>query len=165
MKTAFIKRSIDASRFVNMDTGEAMIESYPNITSVNEKSDLAAITYEEYVVIDSKAIAFIREVFNEAETGRILAMADMVRGCYNVLFNKKTSQPHVNETLSEELEYSRNKFDDFMKKLFNKSVIYYIRGIKDGKERVLIMLNPTLARKSKFFHKDCRSVFEDLSRK
>jgi len=165
MKQMVVRRSIDSSKYVNMDTGETLASERPDITATTQSTDMVVVSYNEYVTIDSRAVEFIRREFNASETGRILAMADMVKGCYNILFNKKTNEPHCRETLSDDLEYSRNKFADFLKKLFDKSVVYYIKGVKGGKERVWIMLNPTLARKSKVFHKDCRNVFEDLCKK
>lgn len=165
MKQVAVRKRIDSSKYVNMETGELLASERPDITSTTQSTDMVVVSYNEYVVIDSKAVEYIRREFNAAETGRILAMTDMVRGCYNILFNKKTNEPHCKDSLSDDLEYSRNKFADFLKKLFEKSVIYYIKGVKGGRERVWIMLNPTLARKSKVFHKDCRSVFEDLSKK
>lgn len=64
----------------------------------------------------------------------------------------------------KELNYTRNIFSAFLKKLIKKSVIYYISGVKDNKEQTWIMLNPTLARKNKAFRRECISVFEDLTK-
>lgn len=164
MRKVNTKRKIDTSKYVNIDTGE-LLSSETNITSFNEDTDLVVINSTEYIIIDSKARAYIEKEFNNTEVGRILNMCDMVRSCYNLLFDKNTNSYHTNETLMTELDYTRNKFADFMKKLYKKSIIYYIEGIKDGKECIWIMLNPTLARKRKTIHKSCVAVFEDLSKK
>ncbi len=163
--TIFQKQKIDTSKYVNIDTGETLASEQPDLTSINKATDLVIISSTEYVIIDSKAREYIQANFNQAEVGRIIQMADMVKGCYNLLFNKKTALPHTKDTLAEELEYSRNIFADFMKKLYKKSVIYYISGVKNNRECVWIMLNPTFARKSKSFKKACVNVFEDLSKK
>ena len=165
MKTAFKRSKIDSGKYVNINTGELLSSEQPNVTSVNQATDMVSVNSKEFVVIDSAALAFVQQNFNQAEQGRIMQMSDMVRGCYNILFNKNSDTWHTKDTLADELEYTRNIFATFLKKLFEKSIIYYIVGKKGGSEHIWIMLNPTLARKSKFFHKDCRNVFEDLSRK
>lgn len=164
MKKVYNKKTIDTSKYVNIETGELLSEEYSDVTSVNQKTDLVIINSSEYVIIDSKARAYVEREFNHAEAGRIFQMCDMVKSCYNLLFDKKNKNYHTKNTLSDELEYSRNIFADFLKKLFDKSIIYYIKGMKDGRECIWIMLNPTLARKSKTVHKDCLSVFTDLSK-
>jgi len=63
------------------------------------------------------------------------------------------------------LDYDESEFSRFMKRLHTKSIVYYFSGYKDGRKCKWIMLNPTLARKSKTFHKDCLNVFDDLSKK
>ena len=65
----------------------------------------------------------------------------------------------------EELNYTRNKYADFMKRLYRKSVISYIYTVKDGKECKYIMLNPNLARKRKTVDKNCLSYFDELGTK
>ncbi len=171
MKKKETKREfIDASKYVNIETGELLSDEQGNVylEKVNKKDkneDMVVVNYNEYVVIDSRAREFIQSKFSVVECGRIFQMCDMVKSCYNILFDKKTKQYHTKDTLMSDLDYSRNKYASFMKRLFEESIIYYIRGMKDGKECVWIMMNPTLARKSKFFHKDCTSVFDDLSKK
>lgn len=165
VKTSYKKERLDTTRYVNIDTGETLSSEHPEITSVNKKNNnLVIISSNEYITIDSNALTYIQAEFSKTESGRILQMADMVYGCYNLLQNKGNDTPHTKDTLMEELEYSRNKFSLFLKRLVKKSVIYYIKGVKDGRDQTWIMLNPTLARKSKSFHTDCVSVFEDLSK-
>lgn len=156
------KQKVNGGEFVHVDTGE-MLNSVVDFTSVNVPTDKVTISSLEYIIIDSKAKRYVEQLFNQAECGRIFKMADMVYGCYNLLY--KGNVPHTKETLSEELEYSRNKMTIFMKKLYKESIIHYWKGYKDGKEHTWIMLNPTFARKSKTFHTECISVFEDLSKK
>lgn len=162
VKKVFKRTKIFADNYVNTETGE-LLSSEGNYTSLNEPTEYYEVSSSEYIIIDSSAKRYIESAFNNAECGRIFQMADMVQGCYNILFHKDT--PHTKETLSKELEYSRNKMSDFLKKLLKESVIYYINGYKDNNKVTWIMLNPTLARKSKLFHQDCIKVFEDLSKK
>lgn len=156
------KEKLDTSKYVNIETGETLQSENPNITSVNKiNKDLVIVSSDEYIIIDSKALVYIQKNFTNAEVARILDMSNMVKGCYNLLY-KKDSTEHTKESLKEELEYTRNNFALFMKKLYVKSIIYYFKGFKNGKELTHIMLNPHLARKSKTFFVDCISSFEDI---
>jgi hypothetical protein len=141
------------------------LELDPFTNSVPDSKKLIEVIYEETVSLNSQARQYIEEEFNSAEQGRIFQLCDMVKSCYNLLFDKRTQEYHTKDTLQEELDYTRNKFADFMKKLYRKSVIYYISGMKDGKNCTWVMLNPTLARKSKTIHEDCLGVFDDLRKK
>lgn len=143
---------------VDMATGE-IIHSAVTLNVVDK--DLVIIHSNSYVIIDSIALQYILQNFNPADYGRILKMADMTNGAYNVLYdNRKT--PHSDLSLMAELKYTRNKYADFMKRLYRKSVISYIYTVKDGKEIKYIMLNPNLARKRKTIDKNCLSYFGEL---
>lgn len=138
-------------------TGE-IVEGATSVNVVDQ--DLVIIDSDEYVIIDSQALQYIRDNFNAMDLGRILKMADMTYGEYNVLYNGPI--PHTSASLMEDLQYSRNKYANFMKRLEKKSIIYYIVGYTDGKKVKHIMLNPYLARKRKTIHKDCIRSFENI---
>ena len=165
MKKIKTKKKLDASKYVNIETGESLLHEEGNVTSINVESSLVKIDYKEYVMVDSKAWEYIKKEFNHSEQGKIFQMCDMVKTCYNLLYSKKNKDYHTKETLRDEIDYTRNIYASFMKKLFNKSVIYYIQGMKDGKECTWIMLNPTLARKNQTTHQKCLAVFDDLRKK
>lgn len=111
-----------------------------------------------YTVIDYKAIQYISENFSNSDLGNILKMMNMVNGQYNLLYNKHGI--HTDATLSEELEYSRNKYRDFMNRLYKKGIVYYLQGYNNGVKFKYIMLNPSLARKTKKIHVDCYNKFK-----
>lgn len=161
MKKKTTTQKIDGNQFVDKDTGETLKSAVPDIRSVNTVDENVVImNSDEYVIIDSAALAYIQENFSPTDLGRIMKMTDMTYGEYNVLYNGVT--PHTTTTLMEELEYSRNKFANFMKRLHRKSIIYYLEGYVDDKKKKHIMLNPHLARKRKTFNKQCITVFEDI---
>lgn len=146
---------------VDMGTGEII----PQSTTVNVvDQNLVIIHSDEYVIIDSHALQYILQNFNPVDYGRILKMADMTNGPYNILYHNREI-PHTDATLMGELKYTRNKYADFMKKLYRKSVISYIHTVKDGKEMKYIMLNPNLARKRKTIDKNCLAYFDELGTK
>jgi len=164
LKKKVVKKKIDGDQFVNISTGELLSSEVPGLPSVSVvDNDLKIMHSDEYVIIDSRALDYIQENFNPVDLGRILKMADMTYGEYNILCKDRI--PHNRETLMEELNYSRNKFSNFLKRLEMKSIIYYIIGYIDGKRSRHIMLNPHLARKRKTIHKDCLVSFQPLTKK
>lgn len=156
-------KKLNPENYINKDTGETLTSEIPDIKSVNVvDEDVVIVNSDEYVIIDSAALTYIRENFSPTDLGRIMKMTDMTYGEYNVLYNGVT--PHTTVTLMEDLEYSRNKFANFMKRLHMKSIIYYLDGYVDGKKKRHIMLNPHLARKRKTFNKQCINVFQDIKK-
>jgi len=144
---------------VDTATGEIHVD----VSSVNYvDKDLVIVHSDEYVIIDSNALAYIVDNFTPVDYGRILKMANMTNGSYNILYQQRTT-PHTDTTLMDELQYTRNKYADFMKRLYKRGVVYYISGVKDGVEFKHIMLNPHLARKRKTIAKDCLIYFNELT--
>jgi len=161
----YTKRKLDTSNYVNTTTGETLFSEFPSTTSINIKNEtLAIVNYDEFIIIDSKAFRYIQTVFNHADTSRIMGMGDMVKGVYNVLHDEKGTA-HSMKSLRTFLSYDESGFSKFMKRLHTKSIINYIVGHKDGRKCKWIMLNPTLAKKRNTIHRECLSVFDDLSKK
>jgi hypothetical protein len=160
-----IKPVIRKSKLEKGIVDEATGEVLPQSTTVNVvDKDLVIVHSEEYVIIDSSALQYILQNFSPVDYGRILKMADMTNGSYNILYHNREI-PHTDLTLMEQLQYTRNKYADFMKRLYRKSVISYIYTVKDGKEFKYIMLNPNLARKRKTIDKNCLTYFDELGTK
>jgi len=154
-----VTKKIEGDKFVNTETGETL----DGVTSVNiVDKEIVIMHSDEYVILDSKALMYVQEHFNPTDLGRIMKMTNMTRGQFNVLYNGES--PHSKQTLQEELDYSRNKFANFLKRLETKSIIYYIVGYIDGKRARSIMLNPHLARKRKTIHTDCLNSFQDIKK-
>jgi|SRR6185437_1490678 len=165
LTTIYTKRKIELANYVNALTGEPLFDEFPNATSINIKNEnLAIVNSEEYIIIDSKAFRYIQSIFSSADLAKIHRISDMVKGSYNLLFDKK-GVPHIPKTLRTTLDYDESEFSRFLKRLHTNSIINYLYGYKNGKKCKWIMLNPTLARKSKTFHKDCLNVFDNLTKK
>ena len=88
----------------------------------------------------------------------------MVKRHYNML-HEQNGVTHIPKTLRASLDYDEAEFSRFLNRMHTKSIIRYLKGYKDERKSKWIMLNPTLARKCKAFHKDCFNVFDDLSKK
>ncbi len=157
------KKYIDPSNYVNTKTGEILSSETPGAEGViSEDTDMVEIHSDEYIIIDSKALDYILEHFTPVEYGRVLKMTNMVKGPFNTLY-RSCNLPHTNQTLAEELDYTRAKYHTFMKKLYKKSIIYYFVGMNDGVEIRHILLNPHLARKRKTVSKECIQHFQNIS--
>jgi len=153
-----VKKRKLTGEMVDLTTGE-VLPSGSTVNVVDE--DLVIVHSDEYVVIDSKALNYILVNFSPVDYGRILKMANMTNGSYNILYIDR-KVPHTDLSLMDELKYTRNKYSDFMKRLYKGGVIYYVSGVKDGIEFKHIMLNPHLARKRKTIAKDCLVYFDEL---
>ncbi len=163
IKQKYTKLTLDFDKYVNKDTGEVLTSEY-DVTSFNVvNNDVVIVSSNEYVIIDSKARAYIENNFSVSEQGYIWQMTDMVYGCFNLLCDRN-KKPHTKLTLEKALDSSKSSMHRFLKKLYENSIIYYIDGYKNRKQCTWIMLNPTLARKQKTFSKECLKVFTDLSK-
>jgi hypothetical protein len=127
-----------------------------------KNEEIKMLTSLEFICIDSVALRYIQGICTKADMEKVLRMSNMVTGIYNLLHDP-CGQPHSPKTLRLDLDYDESEFSRFLKRLHSKSIINYMEGYKRGKKYKWIMLNPTLARKCKSFHKDCLSVFDDLS--
>src|ERR1019366_660976 len=133
----------------------SLISSKPNLKSGKIKvyvpvSTLASINLGTDASVRTEGVVKL-DNFNQADMSKILRFADKVNGTYNILYYKK-GIAHSPITLRLSLKYDESEFSRFMKRLHTKSIINYIAGYKDGRKCKWIMLNPTLARKSKTFH-------------
>jgi hypothetical protein len=163
MKKIVTKKKIDPNQYVNIETGESLYDEKGDVSSVNILSkNLVLMDYKEYVMIDSAAMKYINTNFTNVEANRILQMADMVNDCYNALYHNKSFLQN-NITLMEDLKYSRNKFDAFMKKLYKQGVIWYLKGYINGVEVTRILLNPHIARKRKTISVETLAVFNEIN--
>ena len=157
------KKKINTGDYLNSLTGEQLSSEIPNISSLSVlDKEMKIIDSSEYIIFDSSALRHILPICSKADMEKILRMSDMVDGCYNVLHDK-TGSVHSPKTLRLTLNYDESEFSRFMKRLESKSIICYRSVIKERRKYKTVMMNPTLCRKSKMFHKDCLSVFDNLS--
>lgn len=159
IKNVYNKKKV-TGEVVDTSTGEVL----SGATSVNVKnSRYSIITSDEYITIDSKALQYISHYLGKSELADVLTMCDMVKGKYNLLHTPEATI-HDKKTLQKELKHAKDKFNRFMRKLFQLNIIYYLVGYdrQARKKRTNIMLNPHLARKSKMFENDCLCEFNPL---
>ena len=161
------RKRIDATTYVNTTTNKTLAEEVGdfNVTSINMvEGDLVKIDNKNYVTIDSNAVAYLETQFNDATIGKILKMCRMIDGVYNLLIDGNKI-PHTKKTLGIALDYSRNKLTDFLNEMFKKSVLHYQIAWDENTQNTKvtrIILNPTIARKSRFIHQESVKPFKDL---
>jgi hypothetical protein len=167
VKNVAKKVAIDSSRFVNIDTGEFLVDAFGgDVASVNVRTEMVKIEYPEFFSMNVKAYDYLRTKFNDGELGRITAMCGMIKRTeYNVLFSRRTNKPHTKETLLKELEIHKNTFEPFLKKLVDNSVLYLMTGVVKRRKVVYYILNPTIACKQQIFPKKRTELFEDFTKK
>jgi hypothetical protein len=136
----------------------------PNISLIKNTGKVE-VTSDKYVILDSEALAYIKERLSRSDMGRLIEMCDMVSGDLNLITDKTLNIPHTNITLRMCLDYSKGNYIMFMKKLYELNVIFYFKAFDQftGKSVTWIMLNPTLARKKKVFDEKVNKVFNDLA--
>jgi hypothetical protein len=165
IKNATTKQKIDPSSYVNVETGESMASEMPNIVSVNNQTKDAIIDYKKFVVIDKAVMKFLKEVLPPQEIGRIYNMSSLIETNWNLLMSETHELPYDDKTLAEEIALTRNKYHDFMQKMYKLSIVYKLKGFYNGTERTLIILNPFLAKNTKTIKKELLPLFENLSKK
>lgn len=167
MKSIGRKVAIDSSKFVNIDTGELLVDVFGGeVGSVNIRTDFVRVDYIEYFSINIKALEYLRTRFSDGEMGRILAMCGMIRRTeYNALHSRTTNKLHTKQTLVKELGVHKNTFDPFLKKLIDNSVLYLLTGVVKRRKVVSFILNPTLACQNRNFPKSRTELFEDFNKK
>lgn len=159
-KNTFKKEKIDAEKYVNTETGETLASEHGTITSINKpNTDYVKFKSDSFYIIDDKAMRYLENNLSKSDMLHVHTMIKMVYGCYNILHDRNISM-HTKESLMIDLELARNAFNRLLKKLFDKGVIYYIEGKKDGKKVKHIMLNPNLARRTNVIHKSCSDAFQ-----
>ena len=149
--------------FIDLATGE---EIKGRVVVVKENEKMKAVKYEDFAAIDSQAMKKIRPFFNVAEIGRIMLLAQTLDSAYNVPHTPEGNF-YSDEELMEYLEYTRNRYHDFMKKLVLHDVIQYLPVTVKGRSKKvakLIMVNPHFAKKRKTIHIECLNKFNNFSK-
>lgn len=167
MKSVGKKVAIDSSKFVNIETGESLVDVYGGeVSSVNIRTEMVKIEYPEFFSMNVKAYDYLSKKFTETEMSRITDMCCMInRTEYNVLYSRITRKPQTKKTLMAELGVHRNTFDPFIHKLVNNSVLYLLSGIVNRRKVVYYILNPTISCKQQVFPKKRMELFEDFTKK
>lgn len=157
------KNSKDLDNFVNTETGETLTSEVGVITSINTRDeDFVIIDGEDFMIVERGALNYLETILTPSEMNYVRLMTTMVRGEYNVLHSKE-QQALTRKTLQDEMDVAKTTFVKLMSKLHKEGVINYIDSyISKGKKVKYVMMNPTLARKSKRIRVETARMFRDL---
>lgn len=156
-----IEKNLD--NYVNIETGETLqseLISNKEKIKVTKESDLITITSDDFVVIDSEIMLYIKSKLSSTDFSRLIVMSNMLKTEFNIVFNYTI--PHTPTTLSKELELSIDDLGRMVKRLVDIGVLAYIVSKKSGIKRKIYMINPTFARKRKTFNEELMHIFEDF---
>lgn len=157
-----VTSNINAGDYVNVETGELLIsEVKDGVTlTVKEGTTQFMINSDKYVTFDTNAILFLASTVGNADIGKIVQIANLVKGECSVVYNG--NYPHTSESLAVTLDMNLNKFYAFVRKMVKSGVMAYIVCAPSGYVQKVYMLNPFIARRSKFFHVSVQQTFKKL---
>jgi len=164
-KNSFKKGTIEKGQFVNTETGETLDSCHSSMTSTNNLDERYCIVHSnEYMIIDKDAMAYIKSILEPNVLFYVYQMFDMIgKSDMNALHDKR-DYPHTRDSLMQELDIARTKFSKLMITLHKNSIIsYHDVYISRNKRIKQVLLNPTLARRSKRVSIECRKLFMDLT--
>ena len=168
-KKIYKKVTYKAEQYVNIETGEVMSSETQNGMIIKEvETDKELLSSNKYTIIDNDASAYLEasKILLPTDFYQLWKLMKMPSGIYNAL-EDKNGKEHNNSSLMLDMNYSRNSFYPFMKRLHEEGIIayldIYVKSSGGRKERKkFILLNPYLARRSKVFHTQCLALFEDF---
>lgn len=159
------KRSIDSSKYVNVDTGELLGSEHDgSVSSVNVLDrNIVKMKSVEFIIADTRTIEYLKGILSRSDLGYVRWMLEMVYGGFNILYDKETHHPHTKKSLQCELDLANTAFYGLIKRLHLKGVLYYIEGYNNRKKVNYIMLNPSIGRRTNQIQRECLKYFEDFS--
>lgn len=155
--------SNDLKEFVHPNTGETLESAVGTITSINTKDeDFVIIDGEDFVIVEKGALNYLESILTVSEMNYVRSMVSMVRGEYNVLHSNE-HEALTRKTLQDEIQVAKTTFVKLMSKLHKEGVVGYLDlYIKKGKKVKYVVMNPTLARKTKRIRVETAKLFRDL---
>lgn len=157
------KNSDDLKDYVNTKTGETLESAVGTITSINTKDDdFVIIDGEDFVIVEKGALNYLESILTASEMNYVRSMVSMVRGEYNVLHSNE-HEALTRRVLQDEIQVAKTTFVKLMSKLHKEGVVGYLDlYIKKGKKVKYVVMNPTLARKTKRIRVETAKLFRDL---
>lgn len=152
---------IDLSKYVNLETGEPLVDEMPKGTKVSLKKDSGQtlVKYDDFAVISTDAIDYLSVVLNNSDFSNVLKMSVTTKTALNLLYNNNI--PHTNASLQNYLKInSESGFIKLVQRLMKIGVLYQIKGNIYGEVRVMYMLNPFLSKKRNMIENDVISIFK-----
>lgn len=161
-KNSYKKVKKDVAKYVNTETGE-VLGSEDKVSSMNVVDpNYYIVDSKQYVIVDIEAMQYLETILAPRDMYYVRIMTEMCQGEYNALYdNDKT--PYDRASLQERFNLAKNRFVKLMKELYVKGVINYMLSHHNGKEMKFILLNPSIARRTKRLNVYTKKLFADLS--
>lgn len=160
-----VNSSLELDKYVNIETGEELVSELKNNNiqlKVQTSGNFVIIKSDEYTVLDTSAMKYIKELLSRTELGCVIQIAQDLKTPLNIVYNNNV--PHTNKTLQEYLGFvSESNFLKLIKKLMKIGVLYQIKGNIMGEVRVIYMFNPFIARKRTTIHKELVGLFDNVT--
>jgi predicted transcriptional regulator len=163
IKKVKINKKIDPSQYVNVESGEILNSEIKNLEmEISQEMDQIMIHSDNYTIVDSRAMAFLKNHLNRSELGSLSIMSEDLKTPLNIVYNNNI--PHTNESLQTILGIaSSSTFNLLIKKMMKFGILYQIKGNIMGRVRVIYMMNPFVARKRKQLDSKLLNVFKDFN--
>ncbi len=159
------REAINPEEYVNTDTGEILSSEIKQGISLvlNKQTNQFIIDSDEYVTFDADAIYYLAEHLNAADRGKVMLLANMVKGDCCVLY-QNNNHPHTPETLSVTFDMHIQKWYEFVRKMVKKNILAYCVCAPSGYLQKIYMLNPYIARKRKTINCELSHFFSDITK-
>jgi len=160
-----VQSKLVPSEYANTETGELLSSEVKDKISITMKEDTNQfiINSDEYVVFDSDAIHYLTNRLSNTERGKIVTIANMVKGDCSVIC-QNNNHPHTPETLSITFEMHIDKWYAFVRKMVKQGVLAYCVCAPSGYLQKIYMLNPYIARKRKTINCELNHFFSDITK-
>lgn len=153
-------KKIDASKYINAETGEIMDSEIANISNINVlDKDRIMITSTDFASIDSNAYRYAESVLSYKEMYYLNSMIHEIDTDFNLVYNSVLRKPCNITDLANKFKTQRNTMARSFKRMQNLKILT-ITKIENNQA---IMINPTLARKQKVLKASTMKLFTDLS--
>jgi len=164
-KKRTIKSALNPKEYVNSETGELLSSELNEKVSLtlNQKTNQFIVNSDEYVLFDANAIYYLSLHLNNTDKGKILQLANMVRGDCSVIC-QNNNHPHTPETLSVTFDMHIDKWYAFVRKMVKMNILAYCVCAPSGYLQKIYMLNPYIARKRKTINCELNHFFTDVTK-
>jgi len=157
------KQNVPTDEYVHIKHGERQDSTYQgSVVKAYKDTGLADFKYETFTITSNEAMVLVREHYSRHEVDRITQMTNMTNDKSNVL-KQKDNVPHSTETLMQSLDYNKNSFYIFMRKLIWHDIVHVTIKRIDNTIVKTIVLNPYLSRRSRI-QIELADTFKDISK-
>ena len=160
------KKQTIEDQYVNIETGETLRSEIPNLSHIVQTTEEIIIDYKKFVILSTPVCKFLEEILSDSDMAKIYRLSRNIRTSWNILCKEdKDVIPLTEKEVAEEVSLSRNKFHDFVNRLYKASILFKLKHCEDGVEKTVFLLNPHLAKRSRTLDKELLTYFSKLDDK